>query len=138
LLSQHGRIGLFDVTNGSNINLSETVTVEGEDVLVITPNEALEPNHRYRVSDTGAPYVFSVTGKTVGHSSYFYTNADGTGVDSQAPSLIDWNVAESHVGFPTNGRFTLDFNEPLDYLQCPIESSVSIREGATNAIAYPW
>ena len=141
LLSKHGgRIGLRDVTDGADNNVPATVSIEGEggNIVVLRPAALLSPGGRYRVSDVSAPYVTGQNGDTVSHSSYFTTRSDGTGEDHTAPVVVDWNVPEGYSGFPQNGQIVVAFNEALDFIGCPVRSSVGVRDSVGNEIAYGW
>ena len=52
--------------------------------------------------------------------------------------VVDWSVPDGYSGFPQNGHLVVSFNEALDFLGCPVESSVRVRDGVGNEIAYQW
>ncbi len=137
---------LRDDTAGSYVSVSVDLAADLRSV-VITPLEALEASHRYRIyayaaSDSNRRATdlvgLSLWGRS-GSSSYsylddYYFETGATVADDTAPGILDVSLADGLTDVPLNSQFSILLDEPLSDVCVQSDPVYMQKVGTTDPI----
>jgi len=120
---------LYNLTESRYVTGVLSLSDDGRRI-TMTPEEALESLHKYRIYSGYSPYLRDLAGNYIGTNNYTDFTA-GESEDDSAPAVINSNLQDGASSVPVNAPIRLIFDSELA-VHCVNGATVTLSDGSTD------